>query len=598
LPRLLVALIVLLLFPASAHAGWIPAAAVDGPSADIVKVGNVDLARDGTGAIAYLRRDGGVPHVFVARLADGAWRAPERLDYTSGEATEVKLAVGDGHRLAIVWVADGNVYANVAGGTPFGPGPFTGPVQIGGPDARSVDVDLGVNGAAYAVWEQGGDVRSARLQDTTWNGLPPALDVDPALEAGTGRLRPKVAVSAEGYAVATWGDRTPDGATRVWARRLTGMTLSAFPQDLTIPGGVADSPDIDIEDDGSFAWVVFRQDFAGVSRTIGRRLVGSAFEPFEPMDGGIGGTEPRIDMTDRGAGYGVAQGNGGPLVVGSWLDHDHFEQPGGRLDGLDSPVPTKPEVAAADRGDIAIAWRSGATARARFKDLNVAMQPEFQVSNPGLGPVIDPGVYIGGDRFGDFVVAMVQGTEGALALTAATFDRAPGAPFIDTSEAYKRATRPLLRWRSGLELWGVQRFRVFMDGVQIGETTNDTFTPSTPLTPGRHTWQIEAVDRAGQTARSRVRTLKIDPVAPTLKVSLAGKRAAGKGLKISVKASDNAGGSGLDHITVDYGDKSPVSNSKRTTHRYKRGKFKLKVVAVDKAGNVARVEKALRIKKS
>ena len=58
-----------------------------------------------------------------------------------------------------------------------------------------------------------------------------------------------------------------------------------------------------------------------------------------------------------------------------------------------------------------------------------------------------------------------------------------------------------------------------MDGVVIGETTNDTFTPSTPLTPGRHTWQIEAVDRAGQTSRSRVRTLKIDPVAPTLKVS-------------------------------------------------------------------------------
>ena len=40
--------------------------------------------------------------------------------------------------------------------------------------------------------------------------------------------------------------------------------------------------------------------------------------------------------------------------------------------------------------------------------------------------------------------------------------------------------------------------------------------PSTPLTPGRHTWQVEAVDQAGQTARSRARTLRIDSLPPTL----------------------------------------------------------------------------------
>ena len=62
-----------------------------------------------------------------------------------------------------------------------GPGPFAPPVQIGGPNARSVDIDLGVNGAAYAVWEQAGDVRAARLQDTTWSGVVQPLDVDPAL---------------------------------------------------------------------------------------------------------------------------------------------------------------------------------------------------------------------------------------------------------------------------------------------------------------------------------------------------------------------------------------------------------------------------------
>src|SRR3954469_16185443 len=99
LPRLLAALFVLLIFPATAHAGWIAAAPIDGPSADVIEVGGVDLARDGSGAIAYLRNDGGAPHVFVARLADGAFRAPERVDPGTGSATEVKVAVGDGNRL-------------------------------------------------------------------------------------------------------------------------------------------------------------------------------------------------------------------------------------------------------------------------------------------------------------------------------------------------------------------------------------------------------------------------------------------------------------------------------------------------------------------
>jgi hypothetical protein len=136
-----------------------------------------------------------------------------------------------------------------------------------------------------------------------------------------------------------------------------------------------------------------------------------------------------------------------------------------------------------------------------------------------------------------------------------------------------------------------------MDGVQIGQTTGTTLVPATPLTTGRHTWQVESVDRAGQASRSRVRTLKIDATPPTLKVKVSGRRAAGRSLKISVTARDK-GGSGLDHVTVDYGDKSAKSRTRTTRHRYKRGKFTLKVAAVDKAGNVTRKKTKLTIKKS
>ncbi len=582
----------LVLVPAAgARAAWSPAQALDGPNADVVEAGGVDLARDGTGAVAYLRRDGGAAHVFVSRLFGGVWQSPVRVDPGLGEATEAKIAVGDGNRIAVAWVADGNVYA---ASTPVSatPAPFTGPAQIGGPGAKSVDVDLGVNDAAYAVWQQSGDVRAARLQDATWSGLASPVDIVPADTAGTGALRPRVAVSAEGYAVATWGEISD--RARVYARRLTGLNLSAYPQQVSQDGdgAGADSPDIDIEEDGSFAWVVYRQDTAGGSRSFARRLVGSNFEPMSPIDGGIPSTEPRIDMNGRGAGEGVAQefDNG---VVGALLDRDVFET--SYVLGASS-TPSKPEVAGTDRGNLAIAWRSGTDALARVKPYREPFAATTAVSNPAFGPVNDPGVFIGGDRVGDFAVAMVQGVAGAKALTVAEFDDPPSAPYIGRAEAYKRKTRPELKWRPGIDLWGEQTFRVFIDGVQAGQTKASSLVPATPLKTGRHSWYVEAVDLRGQTARSRARTMKLDATAPTLSVHVDGKRARGQALKIRVTAKDR-GGSGLDHTTIDFGDHSATTRSRKVSHRYRAGKFTLKVAAVDRAGNVTRKKVSLRIKK-
>ena len=137
-----------------------------------------------------------------------------------------------------------------------------------------------------------------------------------------------------------------------------------------------------------------------------------------------------------------------------------------------------------------------------------------------------------------------------------------------------------------------------MDGVQIGQTTNDTLVPATPLTTGKHTWQVEAVDRAGQTSRSRVRTLKIDVDAADAEGQ--GLRQAGGGQGAEdhrhARATRAAPGSTTSPSTT------ATSRRRRrratTRHRYKRGKFTLKVAAVDKAGNVTRKETKLRIKKS
>jgi hypothetical protein len=264
-------------------------------------------------------------------------------------------------------------------------------------------------------------------------------------------------------------------------------------------------------------------------------------------------------------------------------------------------LPTEPEIAVADRNDMAVAWRWGnpdffTLARARFKPAGQPFGGEVTVSRADLGPVLGH-VSVGGDRVGDFAVAMLQGVEGAKALTVALYDSPPGTPFVAQSSRYQRKTRPQLRWRPGIELWGQQRFRVLVDGAVVGETSDSRLVPSVKLKTGSHKWQVEAIDQAGQVSRSRVRTLKIDATKPRLTVRVSGRRVAGQPLKITASARDS-GGSGLSHVTVDYGDRSKKTRERTSTHRYRAGRFTLKVAAVDKAGNVTRKQVKLRIKAS
>src|SRR5690242_6368107 len=220
--RFLILTAVVFLVPvARASAAWQPAQALEGPDALVAGLGGVAVARDGTGGLVYLRHDG----VFVSRLAGGAFAAPAAV---SPAGTEVKVAAGDGGRLAVVWLDGAAVWGTVA---PDGATGFAAPVALGGAGAENLDVDLGVNGVAYAVWEQGGDVRAARLQDATWTPLAPPLDIVAGDVAGTGALRPRVAVDAAGNALVAWGEQESDGLTHVVVRRLIGTALSAFPQD-------------------------------------------------------------------------------------------------------------------------------------------------------------------------------------------------------------------------------------------------------------------------------------------------------------------------------------------------------------------------------
>src|SRR3954465_9640699 len=81
-----------LLAPAAANAAILPGKPIDGPSASIKAFGDVDVAPDGTGGIVYTKTDNAKDHVFVARYANGAFGAPERVDTDPGIATKASAS--------------------------------------------------------------------------------------------------------------------------------------------------------------------------------------------------------------------------------------------------------------------------------------------------------------------------------------------------------------------------------------------------------------------------------------------------------------------------------------------------------------------------
>jgi hypothetical protein len=408
-----------------------------------------------------------------------------------------------------------------------------------------------------------------------------------------------VGVSAEGNAVATWAETDASGRSHVMARRLTRLVPSSAPQDLTLEsfggraGGSADSPDLDIEDDGSFAWIAFRQDIGGRSRTVARRLRGSLFEDPFAIDAGVTSAAPRIDFAGKGIGGAVASADGN-AVYSAYLDKFDAFQGATRVDATPSDAAPAPVVATSERGDVYVAWRTGAgdggDVRARRKDGEKGFEPEFVSSNPDYGAVAPGQLAIGVDRSGNTVVAMLQGSGAGARITAASYDRLPGRPVVLSSFKY-RARKPLIKWAVGSENWGTQTFTVRVDGRVVGTSTSNQLVSRRALGRGLHRYSVTATDRRGQTATSRTRTFRVDPGLPTLGITV---RRRGRRVTVSSVARDR-GPAGLDYVQIDWGDGSRKLRRRSAVHSYKKGRYTLRVTAADRAGNKTVKSKALRI---
>jgi hypothetical protein len=605
LPIVAVAALLATVLAAPADAAFFPGDAIDGPSPDVRALGDLDLARDGTGALAWVRAIDGVDHVVVSRFERGSFQPPERVDAAlAGPSSQPVVGAADNGRLAIVFVNAGTVYGVVR---PAAGLPYAAPVGFG-PGADPA-VDLSINGTAFASFTSAGDVRIARLdrRSNAWIGLPQPVDVDPARAAGVGTGRSKVAISADGIGVVTWGE-----AGHVFARKMFNVGISPAPQDLTPPdyaGRVAttsDLPGVDAEDDSSYAWIVFRQTFAdGGSRTLARRQRGTSFDPPVAVDTGDEPVrEPRIDLSGRGQGLATSSGanTGQPLVA--LIDKRDIFLPGARI--LSPSAIASVTAPAISENNIAIA---AAVLAGAGTPPAVAVRPfddgkpgkDVGLSRPELGPVDpDGGFDAASDRSGGSVVAWVQGAPAERRIVAGYFDRPPSRFLGYTGQACCRGVTPTLTWQEAFNIWGPTRYEVLVDGAVVGQTEGKTeFVLPTALPGGTHSWQVRAIDVRGQATRSKRRVLRVDGHKPLLTVHYKRKQ---RVVVLAVRARDDASSgrlaAGMEGISVSWGDRTPGARGRldvRATHRYPRGKFTLTITARDKAGNEIVDERALRI---
>ena len=598
-----------------AHGAVFPADVIDGPTPDLVSAGDLDVARDGSGAVAYLKRVDGVARVFVSRLVGGGYTPPERLDAAlPGAASEPVVAASDGGRVAVAFTSGGQLNVVLR---PDAASAFQAPQAIAD-GASAPSINMSINGVAYVSFTTAGagagDVRVARLArgGTAFVLLPDVLDIAPAADAGAGTGRSQTAVSADGTAVVIWGE-----ADHVYARRVFGTRISAAPQDLSVAvldghaGAAADLPRIDIEDDSSYAWAVFRQRFDdGRAHAVARRLVGSAFEAPVFVDG-LGYPAP-ADVTEialelNGRGGGISVINAGGSVNGAIL-HDNLFDPAAFL-GPSASI-SSPAVGMAENNDAFAAWRAGdGSIQLRGYDIDPARRsvppagPAETLSRPEFGPTVAAaGMDLAVNRVGDASSVFVQEAGDGLRLVAGAFDRVPGAFTTSTTSKFRRSSRPPLSWQPSFELWGPIRYRVEVDGLPVGESTTTKLAPAAPIADGVHSWRVVATDRRGQTAATPPRPLRIDTLAPVATFRVTGSRKRGKPVKVAARVSDvgptAADVSGVKLVRVDWGDKSAVTAARTATHRYRRGgKYTVRVSATDAAGNAFALTRRITIKR-
>ncbi len=630
---------------ARAGAVILPAKTIDGPSEDIVGFGGAAMAEDGTGGLVYLKRVGGVPHVYVSRFAAGRWQAPMRVDTEQQfGASWPRIGAAEGGELIVVWATP---FATEHGhpvyellGSELAPGSSTfGRPAIVDPDiqeATGTSPDLAVTstGQADVVYRVANfsatvpllrpsdvveSVRVASFNGERWSSLgsvnrEPGLSMRPPTEANA----PQIALGPTGSGVVVWQEPEASGVGRIWARRLFGSSLDyVMPVSATSYNGVpinndADAPAVAISKLGQ-AEVAYRQPYAGGSPLPGARIFlntlpdgesesGQQFLGALQADPSIGGGKlasvgrPSIDVDERRETRLLYDANGQPRVVERTgkgvLSSSTLGTP--FTGSLLGPAPELASAAVVNPEDGGVsAWpstdaqgRPGVGVREDFPD--GAVQTALLSGGAG-GPIGE--IAVGRSGLGDGLVAFQQGPIGNAAIVGAQVT-APPAPFAVTlPKTWIRPAQLRVVWAAAESANGPLTYQPVLDGRAMGSaTTGLSYAfPTHSVSTGTHDVQLIARDIYGQEILTAESSVKVDGAPPRVRITKRGRT-------VVVRVSDRGSGLVSSSVRVSFGDGAFSNKHRNAAHRYGRGGvFTVHVTARDRAGNRVAVHRRVRL---
>jgi hypothetical protein len=634
--------VVAFLAPAPAAYGLIaPVAPIDGPSAEIVELGGVAMAADGSGGLVYRKRVEGRVHVFAARYVNGKWGAAQRVDV--GEAFESLfpvIAAGEGGRLVVVWTnhysstTDGLFSAALEPGSTGFQAPVPVDLNIGQATGTYPSVAMNLSGQALVAYRVitavsgpstpeipsgyvKAEIRMARFDGEYWSSFGVSLNRNPGqpMLTPTAANSPRVAIDLTGQGLVAWQEPDDGFVNRIYARRIFGMVpgniLQVSPS--TYAGhalnGAADELALDVDGFGEGAVAYRQQPAPGSGFTRPRVFVSEIPSSFDPHGAAFAGAR----IVDGGGAEGPA-GPLGPLsvAVDSQGDFDagfgsgvqSFDVSGTetgvstpvRLDDGSSLAAGDPVLTRADNGALAAAWKveeHGAGAVAVLERRADGTPNRQLVSAPHGGAVHQ--LDLGGSHHGDALIGFLQG-DGANTQIAAAVVRAPPGEFVlDTPATWVKAARIPLQWETPLAGAGKLTYSVLVDDREVAEniTSTETTLARSMLSSGVHTILIEATDSLGQVVDSTPSTLKVDRAPPRVSVHV-------QGGTVTVRVNDGPKGqsSGVNtgSVHVSFGDGRSAHGRAKLNHRYaSRGSYTITVTASDKAGNKVTTRRAVSV---
>jgi PKD domain len=630
LPVLALLLVVLLAAPA-AHAAISETHMIDGPSPDVLDIGGVAMAEDGTGGIVYRKRVDGRAHVFAAQFENGAWRAPQRVDAGQNfDSSWPRIGAGNRGRLVVTWVQEFGAGSDRMFSAALDPGAtrFQPPVpvdlNVGEATATFPSLVMARGGTAYLAYRVvtdtsaanppgyvGADVKVARYTGSLWSVLGSVVDRNPSIpvRTPTGLNAPRVGIDIGGTSgMVAFQEPGDDFVDRIWARRLFGgsmgipLQVSPSEWDGAPLRGPADAFSLDMAGFAQGA-VAFRQQ-PGEGGRLGatRIMVNEIPDSFSEGAGAFGGArladgEPRADVGPPSVAVTPlspfrAVFASGPGVLGTSGDSELMD-PVERIDEGNAAAGPDPLVDLAETGAAAMAWKVGSAVTVR--ELRADGVPELVVSSgPRGGPV--NALELSGSGLGDALIGFHQGGTNFGQVAAVTIDAPPSEFFIHVPDRWVRGRQLRVGWDPSPSAISRARYTVTVDDEPVRENLRTLRTTLGPrhVGDGVHAIQVLAIDEAGQETGSQAGQIRIDRRGPRVRVSRRGRR-----VTVRVIERRRRDGSGLRKrsVRVRFGDGKRSRRRPSARHTYSRaGVYRVRVTALDRVGNRTRFTRRVRVR--